>query len=338
MNKLETVFEQIFETLELGTIKEITYVNSSQNLVHKVITDKKAYYVKQYSKDAIKNDKDLLKRKRQIAVTEKLSENGVPAILPLSFNNRYFIKYKKDYYLIYDYREEQPVEDKDLTNKKIRKLATNLAIIHNLDIQSNLDCQYKKIKIDFTKYLKKFSKIDETLFNTLNNNFLDLEDLIINCNNNITKVKEHLCVSHNDYKLQNILWNKDYMYLIDFDAAAMSNPTVSFAEAAFALSRQGKQLNKDFYKDFVSSYIKKYGEIDTDFEIALNVAMNGKLQWLEYLMSKCSKKDENSNKGTISMINELKLFIDNKEEMLNIFNDLTKIKKTKKNKKKKHTK
>ena len=96
MNKLETVFEQIFETLELGTIKEITYVNSSQNLVHKVITDKKAYYVKQYSKDAIKNDKDLLKRKRQIAVTEKLSENGVPAILPLSFNNRYFIKYKKD--------------------------------------------------------------------------------------------------------------------------------------------------------------------------------------------------------------------------------------------------
>ena len=128
------------------------------------------------------------------------------------------------------------------------------------------------------------------------------------------------------------------MYLIDFDASAMSNPTVSFAEAAFALSRQGKQLNKDFYKDFVSSYIKKYGEIDTDFETALNVAMNGKLQWLEYLMSKCSKKDENSNKGTISMINELKLFIDNKEEMLNIFNDLTKIKKTKKNKKKKHTK
>ena len=146
MNKLEKVFEQIFETLELGTIKEITYVKSSQNLVHKVTTDKKSYYIKQYSKDAIKNDKDLLKRKRQIAVTEKLSENGIPAVLPLSFNNRYFIKYKKDYYLIYDYREEQPVEDKDLTNKKIRKLGTNLAIIHNLDIQSNLDCQYKKIK------------------------------------------------------------------------------------------------------------------------------------------------------------------------------------------------
>lgn len=333
IKKLETVFEQIFETLSLGTIKEITYVKSSQNLVHKITTDKKSYYIKQYSKDAIKNDKDLLNRKRQVAVSEKLSENGIPAILPLSFNNRYFIKYKKDYYLIYDYREEQPIEDKDLNNKKIRKLGNTLAIIHNLDIQSNLACQYKKIKIDFNKYLKKYSKIDNTLYNTLNDNYLLIEDLITNCNNNISKVKEHLCVSHNDYKLQNIIWNKDYMYLIDFDATAMSNPTVSFAEAAFALSRQGKVFNIDFYKEFVSSYIKKYGEIVTDFEIALNVAMNGKLQWLEYLMSKCSKKDEDSNKGTISMLNELRLFIDNKEEMLNIFNDLTKNKKTKKKKK-----
>ena len=39
------------------------------------------------------------------------------------------------------------------TTKKIKKLANTLAIIHKLDIQSNLNCQYKKINIDLRKKL-----------------------------------------------------------------------------------------------------------------------------------------------------------------------------------------
>ncbi len=320
--KIEQVIEKIFEKLELGTIKSITYTKSSQNIVHLVKTDKKDYYIKQYSKDAIRNDRDLLKRKRQIAVAEKFKENGVPAVLPLSFDNRYFIKYNKDYFLLFDYMGEQPITDKELNSKKIKKLATTLAIIHKLDIQSNLSCQYKKIKIDFNKYLKKYSRINNELYELLKENHIKLNELITNCNNNISKVKEHLCVSHNDYKLLNILWKKDFMYLIDFDAAAMSNPTVSFAEASFALSRQNKQLNEAFYKDFLTSYIKRYGPLETPFKDALNVAMNGKLQWLEYIMSKCSKRNEQSIKDTMSMIKELKLFIESKEKLLDIYNSI----------------
>lgn len=320
--RVEKIIEVIFETLNLGHVEEITYMHSSQNLVHLVKTDKNSYYIKQYSKDAIRSNKDLLNRKRQVAVAEKLKENGVPAVLPLTFDNKYFIKYNKDYYLIFDYLDKQPITEKELDTKKIKKLANTLAIIHKLDIKSSLDCQYKNININFNKYLKKYIKIDTNLYNTVKDNQLILEDLISNCNNNIPKVKEHLCISHNDYKLLNILWEKDYMYLIDFDATAMSNPTVSFAEAAFALSRQNKVLNKDFYKEFITTYIKKYGTLDTPFDLALDVSMNGKLQWLEYLMSKCSKKDEQSIKGTISMINELKLFIESKETMISIYNNI----------------
>lgn len=329
----EKIIEKIFETLDLGTVKSITYSPSSQNLVHQVKTDKKDYYIKQYSKDAIKNDKDLLNRKRQIAVSEKLKENGVPAILPLNFDKRYFIKYNKDYYLIFEYIGAQLITSNELNTKKIKKLANTLAIIHKLDIQSNLPCQYKKINIDFNKYLKKFNRIDKELYELLNNNYLLLETLINNCNNNISKVKEHLCVSHNDYKLLNILWDKkDYMYLIDFDATAMSNPTVSFAEAAFALSKQKQVLNKDFYKEFITTYIKKYETLETPFEIALNVSMNGKLQWLEYLMSKCKKKNKTSIDDTMSMIKELRLFIDSQEYMLETYNNVVNNKKTKKKK------
>lgn len=333
--KDNATIEKIFETLELGDILKVEEVESSQNIVHHITTDKKEYILKRYSKDAIRNDKDLLNRKRQIAVSEKLSENGVPVILPISFNNRYFIKYNKDYYLVFEYNNQEPISSKELSDKKIRKLATTLAIIHKLNIISNLNCQYKKINIDFTKYQKKFIKINQDLYNTLTNNIEVLKELIDSCNNNINSVKEHLCISHNDYKLLNVLWKKDYMYLIDFDATSMSNPTVSTLEAAFSLSIVENTFKKDNYKDFLNGYLRKYGELETDFNTAINVAMNGKLQWLEYLLNKCCKKDQTSIKATISMINELKLFIDNKETMINIYNEILDSKKPKKKKKQK---
>lgn len=330
--KIELIIDKIFETLELGTVETITYIKSSQNLVYLVKTDKNSYYIKKYSKDAIKNEKELLNKKIQIAFSEKLKEMNVPAVLPLTFNNRYFIKYNKDYYLIFSYSALKPITEKELDIKKIKKMANILAIIHKLDIQSNLPCHYKKININFSKYLKKYAKLDNDLFKTLNENYRLLEELINTCNNNISKVKNNLCTTHNDYKLLNILWEKEYMYLIDFDAAAMSNPTVSFAEAAFSLSRQNGNLNQDFYREFVSTYTKKYGIIEDDFGTCLSVAMNGKLKWLEYLMSKCTKKDLTSIEDTINMLIELRLFVDNKENMLTIYNDVIKNKKTKKKK------
>ena len=49
-------------------------------------------------------------------------------------------------------------------------------------------------------------------------------------------------------------------------------------------------------------------------------------------MSKCSKRNKNSISDTISTIKELSLFIDSKEEMLNIYTDVIENKKTKKKK------
>ena len=260
------------------------------------------------------------------------------------FNDSYLIKYNKHYYLLYDYYPYETIDPEDLNTKHIKKLANTLAIIHKTNIKSNLNCQYREIKIDLPQYLIKFKKINEELYMILKEQYQRLEQLISNCNDNITKVKENLCVSHNDYKLKNILWDNEYMYLLDFDASAMSNPTVSFAEAAFALSLQDQKLNQDFYKEFIKSYLKKYGDIKENFETALYVCMNGKLQWLEYLMSKCSKLNKTSIEDTKSMIKELSLFIDSQKIMLNIYNEHmmllneTKDKKEKKKRKNKYKK
>lgn len=311
--------KKIFDVLNLGELNEITPIESSQNIVYKIDTTNKSYILKEYSKDAIKNEYDLRKRKRQISVSEKFSENGVPTILPLKFNSKYFICYKKTYYLIYDYFDYEILEPKNLDNKKIKKLANTLAIMHKLNIKSELPCQYKQIKIDFNKYLKKYKRIDNELYKTLYDNYFILEGLTTNCNNNIRYIKNNMCVSHNDYKLKNILWKKDFMYLIDFDACSMVNPSVSLAECAFSLSRKNNKVDKDMYKEFLKVYLKKYGALPNTYKDALIVAVNGKLQWLEYLMSKCSKNNPKAIEDTINMIKELVLYANNIDELNGIY-------------------
>lgn len=300
--------KKIFKTLELGEIKDIKIENSVQNIVYKVVTTNKTYILKEYSKDAVKNEYDLNKRKRQISISERFSQNGIPTILPLTFNNRNFIKYKSKHYLIYDYVDYKVISPSDLTPKKVKKLSSILAIIHKLNIKSDLPSQYKTIKIDLNKHLKKFKKINDKLYKTLYDNYFSLENLIDDCNSSIKYIQNHLCVSHNDYNLKNILWDNDYMYLIDFDACCMVNPAASLAECAFNISLNNNKINYETYKDFIKTYIKKYGTITTYYKDALNTAMNGKLQWLEYTMSKCTKTNSKMIEETINLIKELSLY------------------------------
>lgn len=316
-----TNLKKICEALKLGTLENVSILDSSQNIVYKVATNEKTYVIKEYSKDAIRDEEDLIDRKRQVSVSEQMSQNGVPAILPLKFNKKSFIHYKGKYFLVYDFLKYKILSPEEITNKKIKKLANTLAIIHKLNIKCDLPCQYEKINTNYEKYLKKFKqqKIDSNLIKVLEDNIITLNELSIKCNENIKNVKEHLCISHNDYKLGNILWNKDFMYLIDFDACCLSNPAVSLAESSFSLSRQNNKVNKDFYKEYLTTYIKKFGPLNTDYQVALDVAMNGKLQWLNYLLSKCNKKNQTIIDDTKYMIEELALYYDNKEEFYKLY-------------------
>lgn len=314
-----SAIEKIFTTLELGGVTNIKAIESIRNIIYKIDTEDKTYILKEYSENSIKNSYDLQNRKIQASVSEKFSQNGIPAILPIKFVGKNFIHYKKKYYLLYDNIEYTTITEKDLTPKKLKKLANTLAIMHNLNLKSDLPCQYKAVKTDYNKYLTKYKRLDEKLYKTLYDNYFILENLTNNCNANIRYVKNNLCVSHNDYNLDNILWDKDFMYIIDFDTCAMSNPSVCLAESAFSLSKQGNSINLDNYKEFVKTYTKKFGFLSNNYRDALYVAANTKLLHLEYLMSQCSKKNQDVIKETINLIKELVLYNKNIEEFYNIY-------------------
>ena len=312
----------LFEVLNLGRLKEIIKVNSSQNKVFEVITDSGKFILKQYSKDAIKGKKDLNKRIKQIEISEQFNKEGINVILPLRFGNNYFVKYIDNYYLIYDYYEYRIIDEDELTLKEIEILGKTLAKIHSLNIKEDLDWQYRKINIDYEMCLNSFEKINDKLYDCLKNNIEQLILLTNDCND-FDDLLDNFCISHNDYKLKNILWDDEDMYLIDFDACALANPYVALAEAAYSLSRQKGVINWDFYEIFLKSYLDIY-QCDTDFKKALKVAMNGKLQWLEYMINKLLNNDLTMINDIISLIKEVILYINNINNFYNIYLNLDK--------------
>lgn len=305
--KMEELLIKICCTLELGEPSAVEKYDNRDDM-YKAIIDEKTYVIKQYNKEDIKNETEVNGRKLQISVFESLSQNGVPTVVPCKFDNRYFIRYRKTYFLIYEYLECHTIHKNEFDNKKIKKAANTLAIIHKLNFKSILPVSYQKIEFDFNKYLDKFKKIDTVLYNALYENIFNLEQLIKNYNDSLKYVQNYLCISLSNYNIDSIYWNKDYIYLADYNNVVLANPSVCLAEVAYNLALDDEEINEDVYKEFLKAYIKKYGPLITDYQQALSVASNSKLTSLIDAMTRCSKNDTTSNNETIHLIKELTLY------------------------------
>jgi len=310
--------QKILDKYNLGNLSNIELLKSHQNKVYKVITDKGIYVVKEYSKDAIGSYSYLKIRKEQIRISEILKKNNINTIIPITYRRRKFMLYNKHYYLIYNYSDGKVKDKKDITIDNIKMLALTQSKIHKLNINSSLKCSYRYINIDIDKQLSMLSKINKDLYNKLNDNKEILNTIISNCNKYIENMYSNLCVSHNDYKLLNVLWENEKIVLIDFDAVGLSNPTCSLCESAFTFSNYDNYIKYDYYEEYLKTYIDEYGLIDEDYNEALYVSFNGKLQWLDYMFSKNHLEKDNYIMDSINMINELVLYYNNIEK----FNDI----------------
>ena len=106
------------------------------------------------------------------------------------------------------------------------------------------------------------------------------------------------------------------MTLIDFDASGLSNPTAALIESAFTYSKQNNEINYEYFELYIKTYLEEYGPLKDNFKDCLYVSMNGKLQWLSYLMFKKRLKE------VTSMLNTLILFASNVETLNEIYENL----------------
>lgn len=305
--KMEELLIKICCTLGLGEPSEVSKFDNRDDM-YKATIGENIYIIKQYNKDEIKNETEVNGRKLQISVCESLSQNGVPTIVPCKFDNRYFIRYRKTYFLIYNYLQCELIPKNNYDSKKIKKVATTLAIIHKLNFKSILPVSYQNIDVDFNKYLDKFKKIDDQLYQSLYDNYFVLEQLIKSYNASLKYIQNYLCISIGNYNDRNIYWNKDYIYLANYNNVMLANPAVSLAEVVYDFAFEDGEINEDIYKDFLKAYIKKYGPLISDYQQALAVAAGANMERLIDAMNRCSKVDTTSNSETMHLISELTLY------------------------------
>ena len=307
------IINKIFNTFNLGEVNNYELTSKEKYILYHVFTPNKEYYLLEYNHKTIPNEKVLNTHKQQLNILKNLSTNGVHVILPLSFNDKYFIKYCSKYYLIYEYQPYSHKTLSSLNEKHLKKLANTLAIIHKLNIKSSLPYQEPKLNIDLSQILKKAQKINETLYQTIYNNYFLLEDLINKVNENLKYINSSLCINDNDFYLSNILWQKDFLYLINYTSITTYNPLVSLAELAFYYSYIDDKINYDYYKTFLKTYLKKYGPLKTDYKFALYIAPLKTLNNLNDKINNYSKKDNQKINDIISIINKLTTYYNNIE-------------------------
>lgn len=315
VSKLEKNLIKVCLKFNIGKLESYNKELSNQNNVYKVVTDKGIFIIKEFTKDAIGNYYYLTKRKKQLKIAKKLNDNGISCAIPKVINKGHFFLLNNRYYLVYEYDKASCIDEKDYTLTHIKVISQIQAKIHKLNLQAKLPCVYKKINIDIDELLRKGKKHPD-FYNYLEENKDKLFNLINICNDNISKMKENLCISHNDYKMKNILWEKLKPTLIDFDASGMANPTCCMAESALNFSLNESSYDYDKYKVYLESYIAVYGKVKENYKEVLFCCMNGKLQWYNYLISK--KNFDN----IYGMTKDLIMYYDNIEKFYNIYKSI----------------
>lgn len=303
---------KVCKLFKLGELEAFEKELSHQNNVYKVATDKGTFIIKEYTKDAISNYYYLNKRKKQIKIAEKLNRNKINCLVPKRLHKRNFSFINQNYYLVYDYSKSKVINQEDFTNNHLKVLAITLSSIHKLDMKVELPCVYKKISLNINELLK-LGKKNKEFCAYLKNNKEKLDDFINTCNKSIKNMKKNLCISHNDYKALNILWEDLTPTLIDFDASGLANPSCCMAESALNFSLTEKEYDFNKYKVFVESYIKHYGPILENYHEVLYACMNGKLQWYKYIISKKNIND------IFGMTKDLIYYYDNIEKLYSIY-------------------
>lgn len=312
ISKLQKNLMKVCKLFQIGQLEAYEKQLSHQNNVYKVTTDKGIYIIKEFTKDAISNYYYLNKRKKQIEIAEKLNRNKINCLIPKSLHKRHFLFVNQNYYLVYDYSKSKVINQEDFTNDHLKALAVTLSSIHKLEMKIDIPCVYKKITINLNKLLREGKKHPE-FHNYLKENKDKLQEFIDRSNKDIKVMKKNLCISHNDYKALNILWEGLTPTLIDFDASGLSNPSCCMAESAlnFSITKDGYDFDK--YKTYIKSYIKHYGPILEHYRDVLYASMNGKLQWYNYIISKKNFND------ILGMTKDLIYYYDNIEKLYSIY-------------------
>lgn len=106
-------------------------------------------------------------------------------------------------------------------------------------------------------------------------------------------LNQRLTVGHRDLNPKNVIWKERcHPYIIDWEAAGPTNPTMELLDAALSWSGlDAGQVNKELFMAMINAYRKAGGDALTNIEEGFYGRMGGMLDWLEYNMRRSLRTD-----------------------------------------------
>ena len=311
--------EKIFRYLNLENIEEAGVATFLNEDVVYAKTPSNQYYIRINHTKYTKEKNYSINKINRIKTLETFSENGVHVMFPMKFNEKYFINYKSREYEIYQFKLTKHLKIEEINDKLLKKIATNQAIMHNVNIKKDLPCNYRKIDIKFDKVFKKLKKCSPKGYKTLYDNIYKLDEALAHYNKNLKYALNSLTVGYDNYNLENIEWVDNFMYLVDYRNCCKINMAVSLAESAYFVSYKDKKIDFARYSLYLKTYLKKYGPLSFDYKEALYVSLNKKFAELNDLINISIKEKEDFSKSISSIAKEIVAYADNIENMYNVY-------------------
>jgi thiamine kinase-like enzyme len=321
---------RLLPDLNLGeiTIEPSRIMGGLLNRMYKVTTSKGTYAVKHLNPEVMKR----VGAKNNHILAEKVAnlakQNGIPCVPALTIGEKALQEYNGNYYLIYDWFNGKALEDEEVEDYHIEKMAMALANLHN---------------INYGELMKEYSQKDSC-------NSFDIDYYISNIENDkvrqllINKKEElsllyktsekyydfatsNLIISHRDLDLKNVLWDEENNpVLIDWESAGLTNPLVELIDTAWNWSGGQNHFKLDRFKLFIDTY--RDGNSLHGIKEAYYVNFKNKFGWLEYNLKRACRiectDDEEQHLGeseiirTIYEILKYKLYL---EDYITSIND-----------------
>lgn len=247
------------------------------NKMFKVISNKNTYAFKILNSSSNPTE---IEKSENIG---KIISNITSSISAIKYNDKYVQNVLGNNVVIYPWCEGTILKHSDMSNYHMRLIATSLAKIHNIPVTYD-NSKNKYEKINFMKYyelLKDNNNECYKIFKDKINTIIDINDKVYDA---YSKLKDEYSYVHKDLNRKNILWNKDKMYIIDFETATIDNPNTDFFNTAWFITDDIDILKfKTFYIEY--NKIRRLNDIENSCKSAIINELN----WLEFSLKRSLK-------------------------------------------------
>jgi len=315
---INIIIEKLIQKCKLGKIlKEPKRISGGLlNRMFKVEINKGCFAIKLLNPEVMKREDAKNKHIFAEKVSNIAKENGVNCIPAKIIDNTSIQQIEGYYFLVFDWFDGRVITDEELTDEKCKKVAIELAKIHNIDfgkIKDNCKAYYDINEVDWNYYLDKID--NKQIKNLLEENlerftFLDRQAI-----DNLNIISNNMVISHRDLDLPNILWDKDNNpIIIDWESSGLVNPIMEVIDTAWNWSGGQENFDKEKFKLFVNTYKDNGGNLN-DYTESLKADYKAKFGWLEYNLKRITGieciDDEEKKLGkreVVRSINEIKMF------------------------------